>query len=74
MRAPAISIDQLASLPEVYRAIIPPAYEDRNGHMNMRWYLALYDEDMKLWCLARQVRLVTEAKRRFGSAGPKAKH
>ena len=28
----------------VYRAVIPPAYEDRNGHMNMRWYLALYDE------------------------------
>ena len=44
MRAPAISLDQLASLPAVYRAAIPPAYEDRNGHMNMRWYLALYDE------------------------------
>ena len=28
----------------VYRAVIPPAYLDRNGHMNMRWYLALYDE------------------------------
>ena len=28
----------------VYRAVIPPAYEDRNGHMNVRWYLALYDE------------------------------
>ncbi len=44
MRAPAISLDQLASLPVVYRAVIPPAYEDRNGHMNIRWYLALYDE------------------------------
>ena len=44
MRPPAISLDQLASLPAVYRAVIPPAYEDRNGHMNMRWYLALYDE------------------------------
>jgi acyl-CoA thioester hydrolase len=44
MRAPAISLDQLASLPGVYRAVIPPAYEDRNGHMNMRWYLAIYDE------------------------------
>ena len=28
----------------VYRAVIPPAYEDRNGHMNVRWYLVLYDE------------------------------
>ena len=44
MRAPAISLDQLASLPAVCRVVIPPAYEDRNGHMNMRWYLALYDE------------------------------
>ena len=44
MRPPAISLDQLAPLPVVYRAVIPPAYEDRNGHMNMRWYLALYDE------------------------------
>jgi acyl-CoA thioester hydrolase len=44
MRPPAISLDQLASLPAVYRAVIPPADEDRQGHMNMRWYLALYDE------------------------------
>ncbi len=44
MRLPTISLDQLASLPVVYRAVIPPAYEDRNGHMNVRWYLALYDE------------------------------
>src|SRR5271165_3973864 len=44
MRPPALSLDQLASLPVVYRAVIPPAYEDRQGHMNMRWYLALYDE------------------------------
>ena len=44
MRPPAISLDQLAPLPVVYRTVIPPAYEDRNGHMNVRWYLALYDE------------------------------
>src|SRR5260221_14219835 len=44
MRPPAISLDQLAPLPAVYRAVIPPAYRDRQGHMYMRWYLALYDE------------------------------
>jgi acyl-CoA thioester hydrolase len=44
MRPPAISLDQLAPLPVVYRASIPPAYEDRNGHMNIRWYMALYDD------------------------------
>ena len=46
MHSPAISLDQLASLPEVYRAVIPPPYKDRNGHMNVRWYLALFDDAM----------------------------
>jgi acyl-CoA thioester hydrolase len=44
MHPPAISLDQIASLPEIYRTTIPAAYEDRNGHMNVRWYLVLYDE------------------------------
>jgi acyl-CoA thioester hydrolase len=44
MRLPAIPLDQLVSLPVVYRTVIPPEFEDRNGHMNMRWYLALFDE------------------------------
>ena len=44
MRPPTISLDQLAALPAVYQAVIPPADEDRQGHMNMRWYLALYDD------------------------------
>jgi acyl-CoA thioester hydrolase len=44
MRAPTIALDQLASLPAVYQAVIPPPYKDQNGHMNVRWYLALYDE------------------------------
>ncbi|WP_051979358.1 thioesterase family protein [Edaphobacter aggregans] len=44
MRLPPISLDQLASLPTVYRTMIPSAYEDRQRHMNMRWYLALYDK------------------------------
>jgi acyl-CoA thioester hydrolase len=44
MRLPAIPLDQLASLPVIYRTVIPREFEDRNGHMNMRWYLALFDE------------------------------
>ena len=44
MRPPTITLDQLAPLPVVYRAVIPPEYEDRNGHMNVRWYMAIYDE------------------------------
>jgi acyl-CoA thioester hydrolase len=44
MRLPDITLDQLASLPVIYRTVIRPEYEDRNEHMNMRWYLALFDE------------------------------
>ena len=44
MRPPALSLDQLTPLPAVYRAVIPPAYKDRQGHMNMRCYLAIYDD------------------------------
>lgn len=44
MQLPTIPLDQLAALPEIYRATIPAEYEDRNGHMNVRWYLVLYDE------------------------------
>lgn len=44
MRPPAISLEQFAALPVVYQTVIPPTYEDRNGHVNVRWYLTLYDE------------------------------
>ncbi len=43
MRQPAIALEKLADLPLLYRGVIPSAYEDQNGHMNVRWYLALYD-------------------------------
>jgi acyl-CoA thioester hydrolase len=44
MRLPTIPLGQLSSLPMVYRTEIPAEFEDRNRHMNMRWYLALFDE------------------------------
>ncbi len=44
MRLAPISFDQVASLPVIYQATIPPEFEDRNGHMNVRWYLKVYDD------------------------------
>lgn len=44
MKPPAIPLDQIERLPEVYRFVVPEDYRDAMGHMNMRWYLALYDE------------------------------
>jgi len=44
MRPPAIPLDKITALPLVYRATIPPEYKDIMGHMNIRWYMLLYDE------------------------------
>jgi len=53
MKPAPISLEQLETLPVVYRLTIPPEYRDRMNHMNIRWYLALYDEAgdemYKLW-------------------------
>lgn len=34
----------LALEPPSLRAAVPPAWTDANGHMNMRWYIALFDD------------------------------
>lgn len=44
MKPPAISLEKITALPQVYRVTIPPEYEDENGHMNIRWYLAVFDD------------------------------
>lgn len=38
------TLDQLESLPIVYQGAVPAAYLDVMGHMNVRYYLALFDE------------------------------
>lgn len=44
MKPPALSLDAVTALPLVYRQTVPPEYEDHNGHMNVRWYLTLFDD------------------------------
>jgi acyl-CoA thioester hydrolase len=44
MKPPALSLEQVTSLPLLMRLTVPDAYRDENGHMNMRFYLAIYDE------------------------------
>jgi acyl-CoA thioester hydrolase len=44
MKPPAVPLADIQGLPLLLRTVIPPEYEDENGHMNMRWYLALFDE------------------------------
>lgn len=38
-----INIEQLEELPLFHRATIPESYLDTMGHMNIRWYMALFD-------------------------------
>jgi len=44
MRPPNLPLDAVTALPLVYRATIPEAYRDVMDHMNVRWYLALFDD------------------------------
>lgn len=39
-----VPMDQLQALPLYYRKTIPEDYIDAMGHMNVRWYMALYDQ------------------------------
>ncbi len=39
-----ISIEQLEALPLYHRTAIPESYLDEMGHMNVRWYIALFDD------------------------------
>lgn len=44
MRPQPISLEQLEPLPVVYRTVVPPEYRDAMDHMNVRWYMVLYDD------------------------------
>ena len=38
------SFEQVEQLPQLISKAIPPEYEDANGHVNVQYYLALFDE------------------------------
>ncbi|HWF11168.1 MAG TPA: thioesterase family protein [Bryobacteraceae bacterium] len=45
MRPPALAVESVLDLdPPSLRMVVPPSWADSNGHMNMRWYLALFDD------------------------------
>ena len=45
MKPPSIPLDKLLALePACLRMIVPESYRDPNGHMNMRWYVAIFDD------------------------------
>jgi acyl-CoA thioester hydrolase len=44
MKPPSIPLEKITALPLLLRTVIPPEYQDENGHMNVRWYLAVFDD------------------------------
>lgn len=43
MRSAMPTLEQVLELPATLRLTIPPTWEDRNGHVNVQHYTALYD-------------------------------
>src|SRR5947209_19620986 len=45
MKPPHIPLEKILALePACLRMTVPDEYRDENGHMNVRWYLAIFDE------------------------------
>lgn len=45
MKPERVSVEEVAALrPVCLRRTVPEEYLDLNGHMNMRWYVALFDD------------------------------
>ena len=42
---PAIAVEKILALqPASLRVVVPASWADSNGHMNMRWYVAIFDD------------------------------
>ncbi|HWC99216.1 MAG TPA: thioesterase family protein [Candidatus Sulfopaludibacter sp.] len=45
MKPPQIPLEKIVALePPCLRMTVPEAYRDSNGHMNVRWYVAIFDD------------------------------
>lgn len=45
MKPPHIPLNQITALqPVCLRSTVPEQYSDANGHMNIRWYIVLFDD------------------------------
>ncbi len=45
MKPPPVAVEKIAALlPASLRMTVPESWADSNGHMNMRWYAAIFDD------------------------------
>lgn len=72
MKPHPVALDDIVALDSPYRLVIPPEYEDENGHVNMRWYLAIYDDAG--YPLAARLGLTPEFHKQHGTGGYDLEH
>jgi len=66
MKPPQIPLEKILELaPPLVRLTVPEAYRDSNGHMNVRWYLAIFDDASDV--LHDEMGLTQEYHREHGS-------
>jgi acyl-CoA thioester hydrolase len=45
VKPPALAVENILALaPPALRIVVPDSWIDGNGHMNMRWYVAIFDD------------------------------
>jgi acyl-CoA thioester hydrolase len=72
LKPPSIPLEQITQLPLVYQMTIPEAYQDENGHMNVRWYMVIFDEAG--YPLVQRLGLTPEYHQAHGTGGFDLEH
>jgi acyl-CoA thioester hydrolase len=72
MKPPVVPLDKVTALDLVYRTTIPEAWRDENGHMNMRYYLHVYDDAG--YPLVERFGLTLDYHRQHGTGGFDLEH
>lgn len=67
-----ISLDHLLQLKRFHRETIPDAYLDEMGHMNVRWYMSLFDAAS--WAFFKLLGVDADYVRRFNAGAFALKH
>src|SRR5258706_6559947 len=72
MKALAVPLEKISGLAPLYRAVIPNTFRDENGHMNVRWYLHIFDEAG--YPLVEMIGLTPEYHQEHGTGGFDLEH
>ena len=73
MKPPSLAVESIRSLGEPYlRLTIPESWQDSNGHMNVRWYMVIFDDAGDV--LHERLGLTPEFHREHGSGTMDLEH